>query len=64
MNQTNDETIWNFYKYIIGLPDQEYYLICKYMRANDPIPGMTEKIICKSDKKREKITEYAKITCR
>lgn len=63
MNQTKDETIWNFYKYIIGLPDQEYYLICEYMRDNEPIPGMTEKLICKADKKRKKITECAESIC-
>jgi len=59
MNQTNDETIWSFYKYIIELPDQEYYLICECMRDNEPIPGMTEKMIYKADKKRKKIMECA-----
>lgn len=63
VNQTNEETIWNFYKYIIGLPEQDYCLICECMRANAPIPGMTEKIICKADKKRKMIAEHTESLC-
>ncbi len=61
MSKTNDETIWNFYKFIIGLPDQEYYLICECMRTNEPIPGMAEKIICKADKKRKRLQSVPKV---
>ena len=60
MSQTSNEAIWDFYKYIIGLSDNDYYTICKHMRDKEPMPGMAEKIICKADKKRKKIAEYAR----
>jgi len=63
MSQTNSETIWMFYKYIIGLPDQEYNAICECMRDSEPVPGMADKMIWKANKKRKMIAECDKNIC-
>lgn len=53
MSKTNDEVICDFYRYIIELPEKDYYAICKCMREREPIPGMTDDMTRKADKKRK-----------
>lgn len=58
MSQVSNEAIWDFYKYIINLPEKDYYAICKCMRETEPMAGMAENMICKADRKRKMIAEY------
>ncbi|EXG84505.1 hypothetical protein K413DRAFT_1248 [Clostridium sp. ASBs410] len=57
MSKTNDEVICDFYRYIIELPEKDYCEICECMREGEPIPGMTDDIISKADKKRKALFE-------
>jgi hypothetical protein len=57
---TNDEIIQDFFEYIVALPEDAYVIICHRMMREEPIPGLANKMINKADRKRGKITEYAK----
>jgi tyrosyl-tRNA synthetase len=57
VSKTNDEVICDFYRYIIELPEKDYYEICKCMREGEPIPGIAEKMICKANKKRIEVID-------
>lgn len=50
----NDEIIWDFFRYIVVLPENDYKAICECMRQEEPMPSMSEHLINKANKKRGK----------
>ena len=59
MSKINDEVICDFYRYIIELPEKDYYAICECMREGEPIHGMTDDMIRKADKKRKELWDVS-----
>lgn len=56
MNKTNDEIIWDIFKYIITLPEDDFIKACDYMRSDKS--KLAENVIHIAKKKRRKIAQY------
>lgn len=46
----NDEIIWDFFQYIVALPEEEYIIACKRMANEGPIPELMKRMIYEADK--------------
>lgn len=53
----NDEIIWEFFQYIVALPEEEYINACNRMSNEGPIPELMKKMIYEADKKRNEISK-------